>query len=227
MDRYIDVLCSCPLFKGKGKEEIKDILSLTTYKIKHYQKNDFIFRADQSPKYIGIILEGSIEIQNNLESGKFFNLLYKKKGEAFGGSLIFSDISMCKFDIVAKTSCDILLIYKESVLEILFKDSVIAHNMLSLFAKSILVLNKKIELFSHSSIQQKIAYSLLYNIKLNNNNIIKLPYSKKDWAEHLNVSRSSLSRELKKLNDKGVIEVHNKTIKIVQVDYLESILGNI
>lgn len=227
MNRYIDVLCSCSLFKGKEKDEIINILSQTKYKITDYTKNDFIFRADQTPSYIGIILEGSIEVQNTLESGKFFNVIYKKKGETFGGTLLFSDISICKFDIIAKTPCKILLIHKESVLQFLFKDTIIAYNMLNLFSKSVLLLNKKIELFSHSSIQQKIAYSLLYNIELSDNNIVHLAYSKRDWAEHLNVSRSSLSRELKKLSDDGIIEIDNKTIKVLKRNVLESILGNI
>jgi CRP-like cAMP-binding protein len=227
MNRYMNVLCDCPLFKGKERDEIKEILSLSKYKIVNYKKNDFIFRADQPPSYIGIILEGSIEVQNNLESGKFFNVLYKRKGEVFGGALLFSDIPMYRFDIIAKTRCEILLFHQESVLDVLFKDSIIAYNMLHLFSKSVLLLNKKIELFSHSSIQQKIAYSLLYNAKLNDKDTVHLTYSKRDWAEHLNVSRSSLSRELKKLTDDGTIEINSKTIRILKRDVLESILGNI
>ena len=226
MDKYMDVLCNCPLFKGKEKKEIKDSLSRTEHKVIHYQKNDFIFRADHTPAYLGIVLKGSIDVQNNLESGKYFNVFYKKKGEVFGGALVFSNIQNYKFNIIAKTHCDILLIAKQSFLEVLAKDQIIVANILNLLAKSVLMLNHKIELFSHSSIQKKIAYSLLYNIQFNPHNTIHLPYSKKDWAEHLNVSRPSLLRELKKLVDAGIIAIDKKTIKVLQKDHLASILNN-
>ena len=226
MNQYMTVLCSCAMFKEKEKHEIKDILSRTQYKIMHYQKNDFIFRADQPPTHIGIVLNGGIEIQNNLESGKFFNVFYKKKGDAFGGPLILSDMPICKFDIIAKTQCDIFLIHKQSVLEVLLKDDIIARNILNLFAKSVLLLNVKLELFSYSSIQKKIAFALLYNIKPGGSNSIRLTYSKKAWAEHLNVSRSSLSRELKKLEDAGIIGINHKTISILKRDDLKAILND-
>ncbi|WP_113671632.1 Crp/Fnr family transcriptional regulator [Vallitalea guaymasensis] len=226
MEKYINILSSCPLFKNKSKKEIIDTLSKTKYKIITYHKNDFIFRADESPIYIGIVLSGSIEVQNNLKSGKYFNVLYKNKGEVFGGALAFSDIPISKFDVIAKTKCDIMLISRQSVLDVLFKDSIIAYNIMNTFAKSVMKLNKKVELFSYSSIKQKIAYSLLCNLKPDEN-IINLPYSKKAWAEHLNVSRSSLSRELKDLIDKGIIKINNKQIQVLKKDQLEYILDDI
>lgn len=225
MNKYINVLSKSSLFNGKERQAIIDILSRINYKINHYQKNDFIFRADQTPDYIGIVLKGSIEIQNNMESGKFFNVLYKKEGDTFGGGLVFANTPIYKFNFIAKTGCDILLIYKQSIFEVLLLDKIIMKNILQLLAKSTIILNEKIELFSYSSIQKKIACSLLYNTK--NNNTINLLYSKKAWAEHLNVSRSSLCRELKKLSDAGIIEINNKKIKILKKDNLKAILDNL
>jgi CRP-like cAMP-binding protein len=225
MNKYIDVLWDCSLFKGKTKKEIKEILSLTNYKITHFNTKEFVCRADEPPKYLGIVLSGSVEIQNNLESGKYFNIFYKQKGETFGGALLFSDIPICEFNIIAKTECDILLINKQSVLKILLKDNVIGSNILSSISKNILLLNKKIELFSHSSIKQKIAYSLLYNIKFTEDKIVYLSYSKTDWAEHLNVSRPSLSRELKELCDNKIISIKNNQIEILDIPRLKAILG--
>lgn len=227
MNEYLDILCICPIFAGKEKNEIENILSLSKHKVCYFARNDFIFRADQPPDYIGIILNGSVEVQNNLISGKFINIFYKKQGEVFGGALVFSNNSTYQFDIIAKEPCNILLIHKQSLLDIFCKDSIIASNILSSFVNSVFMLNKKIELFSYSSIQEKIAYSLLHNMNSYKNNVIHLPYSKKAWAEHLNVSRSSLCRELKVLDDEGIINVNNKTISILNKAKLEFILSNI
>ena len=222
MNQYLDVLYDCPLFEGKEKPEIKNILSKTQYKINHYKKNELIFRTDQSSNYIGIVLNGSIELQNIIAE-KVINVFYRKKGDVFGEADIFSKKPTYHCDALAIKSTDILLIYKQSVIEVLCKDDVINANILSLLANTVVLLNKKLELYSFSSIQKKIAFCLLYNTEANNSDSVSLIHSKTSWAEHLNVSRPSLYRELKILCDAGIVEMKDNKIRILKRDILESI----
>ncbi|MCT4634289.1 MAG: Crp/Fnr family transcriptional regulator, partial [Firmicutes bacterium] len=131
-----------------------------------------------------------------------------------------------QFEIIAKEPCILLLIDKKSVLEVLLKDSIIASNILDIFSNEIINLNKKIVLFSYSLIQEKIAHFLLNNTEFDNKSTIELPYSKKALAERLNVPRSNLSKELKKLSMQGIIEIDHKTIRILDKPQLEAILSN-
>lgn len=224
MKEILDVLCQCILFKGKDKNEIEQILSETNYKIRNFKKSQIIFRTDEPSFYIGIILKGRIEIQKVFACGKVINFLYKEKGDIFGEAVALSKKPTYDYDIIATEESDILLIHKQSVLEILCKDNIINSNIITSFANSVLMLNKKLELFSYYSIQKKIAFSLLYNMELNKTDNISLISSKKSWAEHLNVSRPSLSRELTHLSNKGIIEINNKKITILKKEQLESIL---
>lgn len=48
MNQFLNILCDCPLFQGKEKLEIENILSQTQYKIRRYKKNELILRTDQS-----------------------------------------------------------------------------------------------------------------------------------------------------------------------------------
>ena len=225
MNKIIDALCHCPLFAGKDKNEINNILSHTEYKISGFKKNEFIFRRDQPTIYIGIIIKGSIEVQKTLASGNVISVFHKNKGGVFGGAVAFlNKIYPC--DIYAKETSEILLLHKQSIYETLCKDAIIASNILGLCADSAFQFERKIELFSYSSIKKKIAFSLLYDMESYNNDVIHLPYSKKSWAEYLNVSRPSLCRELKNLSDDGIIDIKNKIITIMNKDKLESILTN-
>lgn len=224
MKEILDILCQCPLFKGKKKNDIEQILSETKYKISHFKKNEIIFKTDDPSFYIGIILKGSIEMQKIFACGKVINFLYKEKGDIFGEAAAFSKKLTYDYDIIATEESDILLIHKQSVSQILCKDVIINSNIITSFANSVLVLNKKLELFAYYSIQKKIAFSLLYNMEISETNNVSLISSKKSWAEHLNVSRPSLSRELTHLSNKGIIEISNKKIKILKKDQLESIL---
>ena len=225
MDKYLHILRACPLFNDKDVHDIETILRFSQHKICTFKKNQFITHPLEPFNYLGIVLEGSIEIQNNLESGKLINILYKNKSDVFGGAMVFSKDYNGQFNIIAKETCVLLLIDKQSVFEVLFKDSVIASNILDLFSKEIINLNKKIVLYSYSRIQEKIAYFLLQNIQSDAAPVIHLPYSKKALAEYLNVSRSTLSRELKKLSTQGIIEINHKTICILDIHQLEAILS--
>jgi len=222
----IDVLLNCPLFEGKNTNDIKNILSSINYTVKHFKKNELILQKNVKKIPLSIVLKGSVEIQNNLKCGKCINIFYKSKGELFGGGLVFIDELSSNFDVIAKEPCSILQIQKQSIETVFLKDHILSKNIITLLSKELLKLNKKIELFSIFSIQEKVAYSLIHYIENNHSLTITLPYSKTAWAEHLNVSRSSLSRELKILESKKILFINNKTIEILNLDKLEKILGN-
>ncbi|QZY53963.1 Crp/Fnr family transcriptional regulator [Crassaminicella profunda] len=215
------------LFKNKTQEEINNTLSSIEYIIKDYNKGDLIFSVDQATKYIGIILKGSIEVQKNLASGKIISILHKKKGDLFGEGSVFSKTNTYPCNIFAKTRSTILLIHKKNMLTLLSNDPSLLANFLSSFANRVLLLNLKTELLSYSSIQQKIAFSLLYLMdEYKCDHSILLPYSKKTWSEHLNVSRPSLFRELKALCEQEIIHIQDRIITILNKDHLVNLLYN-
>ena len=72
--------------------------------------------------------------------------------------------------------------------------------------------NEKIELLSKRTVEEKILYFLKQ--RMNKNNIFKVTTSYKAIAEYLFVDRANLMRELKKMEEKGLIERKEKTIKI-------------
>lgn len=225
MKKVLNVLSYCPLFAGIEKSEIKNILSQIQYQLRVFEKNEFIFKINQPSLHIGIIIKGSIEAQKYSTSGKVINILYKNKGEVFGGAAAFSSEIACLYNIVAKDTSEILLIHKQSLFEVFCQNSIIASNILNLCVNSILLLSKKVELLSYSSIRKKIAFSLLHHFN-SCNNVIRLPYSKKAWADYLNVSRPSLCRELRILSNAGIININGKIIKIIVKQELTALLAN-
>jgi CRP-like cAMP-binding protein len=111
------------------------------------------------------------------------------------------------------------------MLDLISRDPILLENLLRSISNRVLLLNLKTELLSYSSIQKKIAFSLLYLMDdYSCNDKITLPYSKKKWAEYLNVSRTSLFRELKEVCEKKIIHIDSKTITILNRDSLENLL---
>jgi len=206
--------------------EVDEIFSSVNYKILEFKKNQIIFNSEDECKNIYMLIEGEVEIQKNLESGKIYNILYKGIGDTLGGGILFSDSKKFQMDIMAKTDCKLLQISGESVRKILCHDSIICANIMNMMGNTIMNFNKRVELFAVTSIQRKIAFVLLNALEESEGNYIRFPISKKQWAEHLNVSRTSLSRELKKLLDDDVIAIEKNRILIKNAEYLKEIVQN-
>lgn len=223
MKDILEILYKAPIFCGKDKKDIEDILGKMNYKVLHAKKNELIFDISKEAKYIGIILSGSVVVQNNLASGKVVNTVHRKIGEGICGTIIFSDEKSYPCDVLAKDKCSVLLISKSDMAELILNDSLINKNIINLMAKSILKLNQKAELLSYSSIKEKIAFSLLSWSEEQKSDKVKVPYSKKMWSEYLNVSRPSLYRELTDLVNNGYIELYGSSIKILDIENLRNI----
>ncbi len=225
MKLLTNALYNSILFKNKTRDDISNCLSSIKFTVKTYSESDTIFCVEQATNYIGIILDGQIEVQKHLPSGNIITLMNKRKGALFGEGSNFSKADTYPCNIIAKKRSDILLINKENMLKLLSNDSVLLENFLNSLSNRILQLNLKTELLAYSSIKQKIAFSLLYLMdEYKIDNIVNLPFSKKTWSEHLNVSRPSLFRELKDLSTSKILFLNGKMVEITNEDELAKLL---
>lgn len=223
MDIITEALCQCALFNGLNRAEIQNAFSTVEYRIREYDKNEFICREDQSTENIGIIIFGRVKIQKNLPSGKMFCISYNNVGDIFGGCVAFSGSTSYPCDIFSSEKSKILFFHKHCFFE-LCKEPQIAENIMGVVSKRMLYFENKLELFSYSSIQKKIAYYLLNEMRISGGCTVNLPFSKKLWAEYLNVSRPSLCREIKKLRCSNIIEIEKDKITVLDEKRLAGLL---
>ena len=223
MKNIVKALRCCVLFGGMDSIELEHILSETEFQLREFDKNEFICRTDQFSYYVGIIISGCIEVQKNLPSGNIVCVFYKNKGDMFGGAVVFSNSAIYPCDVFSREKSKILFLHKQSIFE-LCKSPLFAENLLNSFANKILYYEKRLELFSYSSIQKKIAFYLLDEQKASGTCAIYLPFTKKTWAEYLNVSRPSLCRELKKLCNDNIIKMNGNEISIMNAEALVQLL---
>ena len=98
-------------------------------------------------------------------------------------------------------------------------------NFISELATASFMLQQRLELMSYSGIAQKAAFYLLIQARQSGKNVIKIPGSVSNWAMVMNVSRSSLHRELKKLEADGLIAYAPPVIVIHDFDALQNVLS--
>lgn len=221
MERYIEELSKCILFKGVEKEDILSILGKISYRIEKYKKGQVIAIEGDDCHSLGIILKGRVEIQKIFPSGQVTTINNFKAGNIFGESLVFTDRHTYPATITAMEDAEIMFIRKEDIVKLCMLNAEILTNFVTVLSRRILMLNERLSNLSQDTIRKKIASFLLSEYRKQKSTTILLPYTRKKMAELLNVPRPSLSRELIKMKEEGLLDFNKNEIYILDIDLLE------
>ncbi len=225
MERWLFALSRCPVFKNISGPEIAEVFRGVQYAAEEFEKGAVIYRAGDESRRIGVIVSGCLEIRKYLPSGKAVSMFQRRSGDMIGGGIVLSSRPEYPCDVIARERSRILWIDRDDLLGIILKNAAVAVNVLMLSADRIMSLEKRVELFSYYSIQKKIAFSLLNDFTPDEGGVISLPFSKTTWAEYLNVSRTSLCRELKAMCARGLISAAGRNITVGDTMALEELLS--
>ena len=218
----IKALQKCRLFKKKCQEGIEGLLNRISVEINWYDKNEIIVTEGDRAEYLGIVLDGSVEVKKIFPSGKSISMARLSFGETFGEAVLFSAENVYPATIIPPTKTKVILIKKDQLEKLITLDKHISITFLETLSDRLLLLNKKIQLLSLDTLRKKIAMYLLSESTRQESESIKLPFSREIWAEHLGVARPSLSRELNQMQDEELINLENKKcIEISNMDALE------
>ena len=219
------VLENSALFSGIPTKELCNDLNTVPHHIQRYDKGETIFHLMENASRIGIVLEGNVQAQKPFPNGSQINVSVRKAGELIGAAAAFSRSQKYPCDVVALESATIMFFLREDILLLLQKDLRIMKNFISELATASFMLQQRLELMSYSGIAQKAAFYLLIQARQSGKNVIKIPGSVSNWAMVMNVSRSSLHRELKKLEADGLIAYAPPVIEIHDFEALQNVLS--
>ena len=205
-------------------KQIQNNLKDIPYKVRYYQKDQTIFHLMEEADYLGIVLSGYVQAQKMFPNGSQVNVSDRNKGDIIGPAAVFSKDHKYPCDIIALEDSEILLIRKEDMISLMQKDERILQNFAQEISTATYMLQQRLELLSYNGIAQKIAFYLLIRERQTEKNKIRIPGSVSNWAMIMNVSRTSLHRELKKMNDEGIVSYSSPFIIINDINTLQEML---
>ena len=219
------VLEKSTLFSGVPAKELRDDLEAVPHHIQCYDKGEIVFHLMEDANRIGVVLEGRVQAQKPFPNGSQINVSIRNPGELIGPAAVFSRSEKYPCDVVSLEPVTIMMFRREDILFLLQKDLRIMKNFMAELATATYMLQQRLELLSYSGIAQKAAFYLLIHTRQSGKNVIRIPDSVSNWAMIMNVSRSSLHRELKKLEAEGIISYDPPTVKIHDPERLQSVLS--
>ena len=219
MEKYLNILRTCPLFAQIREDHLLRMLGCLGAKVVQFDKKYTILAEGKPAKYIGIVLSGSAQIMQMDYYGNRSLLAVSGPGEMFGEAFACAETKALPVSVIAGEPSDIMLIDCSHILHTCsnncgFHQQMIFNLMKDLATKTI-AFHKKVEITSKRSTREKlITYLSIYAKKVNSNKF-EIPFDRQELADYLEVERSGLSAEISKLRNEGIIESNKNHFKLL------------
>lgn len=224
METYFKNLKESKLFSSFTEEDMQALKNSNNYYTKSYKTDDVLFIEEEDCEHLSVILDGKVELQKLDSSGNILIVSSFEKGNTFGEALLFGDRHLYPMSVVAKEDCTVIHIKRDYVFTLCTQNQSFLRELLRLFSNKALILNSKLKQVSMKSLREMIAHFLVTKHNQTSNLTITTNMSKKEWSEKLGVRRPSLSRELMKMKNEGLIEYNRKEVIIKDIERLEEFI---
>ena len=223
-EEEFEILSKSELFFGLHSSEISNLFTELFCKFTKYDRDDVIAIQGDTYGNLFVVMDGTVSSEISDSSGKKVKLEIFTRSSIIAPGIIFAIDNTLPVTITAETDCLLLSLSKEMVVSILQTNRTCMINYLTSLGNKINILAEKIRLFQFSSIQQKIAGYLLNLHGKQGSSSLVIPYTRENLADFFGVARPSLSRELSRMSEAGIIAIDGKKIKLLKKTALKYLL---
>jgi len=216
MTKNINLIRSTTLIKSLSGEDILTNLKSGKFKVTSYKKSSVVHFDGERCSKLEIILSGKVVVDRIDESGNLLTISEFYNDDILGGNLLFSKYPYYPMTVLTQLPTDILEIDRETLFELFCNNPIFLRTYLELTSDRAFILGNKIKHYINKTIRESIMNYLNYESKIQNSNRIKLNTTKKSLAEKIGVQRTSLSRELAKMRDDGLILFDTDSITLLK-----------
>ena len=215
MNLYQNLIENTTLLSTLSPEKIAFYLANGTFKVQTYAKNSIVhFEGDHCFK-MELILSGKVVLVRIDESGNLLSIAEFYKDDILGGNLLFSKNPYYPMTTTTLEKTIILEIEKNLLFTLLSESPIFLSAYLEFVADHTILLGDKIKHYVNKTIRECVLEFLEYESKHQKSNKIILNMTKQTLADKIGVQRTSLSRELSKMRNDGLIKYDRKSITIL------------
>jgi CRP-like cAMP-binding protein len=224
-DSWQKPLSICPLFQGIEPEQRQVMMDCLNPRFRSYKRTEVITLAGEAFKGVGVVLSGQVAVTKENTAGDRVIMALLDPGEMFGEMAAFAGNGVWPATVVAHDGCTVVFLPPEKIIgncpRQCSSHRLLILNMLRVVSDKALMLNKKVEYLSMKSLRGKISAFLLEQATKVGQTMFMLPIDRNTLADFLNVSRPSLSREMGRMREEGVIDFHRASVRILDLEKLK------
>lgn len=201
------------LAKTSETSRVYGELSKLDSTVKEYAKQESITGIGQGYEQSGYILSGSVFLISESESGKKSIVEYYESGDMISMNAL-TRLGRENCYLSAKKASRIEFFKNRDLLRLALENSGSElGDELTLRAENKAMVH--VVILEQHSLREKLMTYFYYLARLHDSNSFTLPLTVSDLADYICADRSAMSRELKRLNDDGIIISSRRKIQLL------------
>lgn len=229
VENDLEILKKVVLFHNIEERDLEHLVGCLQGYTKNYEANEIIFSLGNQVDTIGIVLEGQVEIVKENPAGDRNIVSIIGTSQMFGEGVVCTFKRISPVTVRTKEKSRILFLPYDRVIvscsNVCSFHTTLIRNMLRVLGEKNYALNNKIDYLILKGMREKLATYLLSEVQSKNSMAFNIDMNRNELAEYLNVSRSSMCRELSRMKNEGLIDYYKNGFKIMNVDDLKNFIS--
>lgn len=196
------------------QNKLFNLLGVHIYKFK---KNEEILPTIKNENIVGIILEGSAQINYIEYNGNEIIIENLCKDSVFGSNISATNSENCQ--IISKEDTEVLVIDYNK----LYNPKNMKYSYFNIFIMNLFDIinikmkekNERIKILEKKQIREKLLEYFEIEYKKNHSKEMNLPFTLKDLADYIATNRSAMFRELKNMKEEKLIQMKERKITLL------------
>lgn len=219
MEEFFSILQKTALFSGVEAEDLGPLLGCMQARVEEISKGEPVFLEGDEAGFIGLVLEGAVQIVRDDYYGVRSVLAYGAVGDLFAETYACSPIETMPVSGYAVKDSKVMFFSCRKMLTVCSNacrfHNQIVKNLLQVVAEKNVSLSQKIQFMSQKTTKEKLMAYLLDQAKRNGGPEFTIPFDRQALADYLGVERSAMSAELGKLQKNGVLITTGSRFKLL------------
>ena len=217
----LQFLSNTLLFRGAAPKEIEAMLTCLQAQTRTYSRGETILHAGNAVTAVGLVLSGSVSIEQDDAWGNKSILDHVHPGQLFAETYACLPGEVLMINAVAAQPCEVLFLETSRMLHICSNacefHNKLVRNLLTIASGKNLALSRRIFHTSSKSIRGRLLSYLSFQAAQSGSREFDIPFNRQQLADYLSVDRSALSNELGKMQREGLLCVQRNHFVLLDV----------
>ena len=215
IEEHLARIASSTLLGMFTSNEIEVFFRQGSFRILTIPRGSVVHLEGELCSKLELIISGKLVVERISDTGDLLPIADFTVNDVLGGGLVFSQKPYYPMTVSAQQTSVIVQIPKDVLFALLCNNPCFLQIYLELTSDRTSILAEKIKHNLNKPLRERIISFLDHQYRQQQNRRIELTMSKTMLAQKIGVQRTSLSRELKKMQDEGLISFDTSSITIL------------
>lgn len=220
---HLHILSQSAIFSGIPGPEIGIALQGTHYQQRTYERGKVIAQSGTPCDHIRIIVEGKVAGEMMDLSGKILKIEDLYPSKMIAPAFLYGRRRNYPVNVIASDNTVIWQMHRDDFSKLLQKEFRLLNNYLNAISNRAQFLSEKIRILSFPTLRAKLAFVFLRHA--GDDQVFKLPMTHQQLSELFGVARPSVSREIRLMNNEGLIIADRDMITILDPEGLKAMIS--